>query len=67
VPSFYSPACSRVKHLKGVLLGYSAALLENIRLGWKGLPGIITLAYYENSLITDVKSFITLVPCLIKR
>jgi hypothetical protein len=33
-----------------------------IRLGWKGLPGTNTLAYYENSLITDRKSFITLGP-----
>jgi hypothetical protein len=33
-----------------------------IRLGWKGLPGTNTLAYYENLLITDRKSFITLDP-----
>jgi hypothetical protein len=32
----------------------------NIRQGWKGLPGTNTLAYYENSKIADVKSFITL-------
>jgi hypothetical protein len=25
----------------------SCALLENIRLSWKGLPAISTLAYYE--------------------
>ena len=34
----------------------------NIRLGWKSLPGTNTLAYYENSLIADVKSFIRLGP-----
>jgi hypothetical protein len=33
------------------------ALLPNIRLGWKGLPGTNTLAYYENLLIMAVKSF----------
>jgi hypothetical protein len=27
---------------------------------WKGLPGINTLAYYENSLNASIKSFITL-------
>ncbi len=34
----------------------------NTRLGWKALPGTDTLDYYENPLITDVKSFITLAP-----
>jgi hypothetical protein len=29
-----------------------------IRLGWKGLPGTNTLAYYENPQITAVKKFI---------
>jgi hypothetical protein len=38
------------------------ALLTNIRLGWKCLPGTNTLAYYEHSEIMDVKSFITLCP-----
>jgi hypothetical protein len=37
-------------------------LLENIRLGWNGLPWTKTLACYENSLTTDQKSFITLAP-----
>jgi hypothetical protein len=36
------------------------ALLTNIRLAWKGLTGTNTLAYYENSSITKVKSFITM-------
>jgi hypothetical protein len=33
---------------------------RNIRLGWKGLPGINTLAYYGYLEITSVKSFIGL-------
>jgi len=35
-------------------------LLLNIRLGWKGLAGNDTLAYYENSLITVAKIVIIL-------
>ncbi len=49
------------KHLsdaprKGRLLAFPT----NITLGWKGLPGINALAYYEKSSLTAVKSFITL-------
>ncbi len=36
------------------------ALPANIRLGWKGLVGTNTLAYYENSKIMAVKGFIGL-------
>jgi hypothetical protein len=36
------------------------ALPANIRLGWKGLPGTNTLAYYKTPKITVAKSFITL-------
>ena len=32
-------------------------LLTNIRLGWKGLPGMNTLAYYGNLYIAPVVSF----------
>ncbi len=32
-------------------------LHTNIRLGWKSLPGTYTLAYYENSQVTDKQSF----------
>jgi hypothetical protein len=32
----------------------------NKRLGWKGSEGTNTLAYYENSYLAAVKSFITL-------
>jgi hypothetical protein len=45
-------AYPRVDHLKGSL--------TTIRLGWKGLPETNTLAYHKNSIITDVKSLITL-------
>ncbi len=44
------------------LLGKLLALPTNIILGWKSLPGTNTLAQYENSYITAVKSFITLSP-----
>ncbi len=60
-----SPASSKVRaylRVKHFTLGYAPALLTNIRLGWKSLPGTNTLAYYENSKITDGKSFITLTP-----
>ncbi len=33
-----------------------------VRLCWKSLPGTNTLAYYKDSQITVVKSFITLAP-----
>ncbi len=46
--------------LKGASLGYAPALLANIRLGWKDLPGTNTQAYYFE--ITAVKNFITLAP-----
>jgi hypothetical protein len=36
--------------------------LTNIRLGWKGLPGTNTPAYYKHSYMTEEKSFITLAP-----
>jgi hypothetical protein len=41
-------------------LGQAPALLTNIRLGLIGLPRTNTQAYYKNSEITAVKSFITL-------
>jgi hypothetical protein len=52
-----------VKQISGALLkGRLLALPTNIKSGWKGLPDTNALAYYENSKITPVKSFITLVP-----
>jgi hypothetical protein len=38
-----------VEHLKNASLELALAILENIRLSWKGLPGTNTLAYYEHS------------------
>jgi hypothetical protein len=49
-----------VERLKGSSIGQTPALPTNIRLGWKILPRTNTLAYYDNSLIMAVKSFITL-------
>ncbi len=46
------------------LLGRLLASPTNIRLGWKGLPGTNTLAYYENLQIMAVKSFILRAPGL---
>ncbi len=50
----------KVEHLKGASLGQALALPTNIRLGWKGFAGTYALAYFEKSLLTTVKSFITL-------
>jgi hypothetical protein len=41
------------------LKGRALALTKNIRLGWKGLPGAYTLAYYENPLNTSIKNYST--------
>jgi hypothetical protein len=54
-----------VEHHSGVsILGRLLALLEN-RLGWEPMSSTNTPAYYENSQIVAVKSFITLAPGLI--
>jgi hypothetical protein len=37
-------------------LGKTLSLPVNIRLGWKGLSGTNTLAYYKNPQITVIKS-----------
>ncbi len=40
---------ARVKNISGASLsGRLLALPTNIRLGWRGFPGINTLAYYEH-------------------
>jgi hypothetical protein len=41
-------AYPRVEHPKGASIGLPLALPANITLGWKGLPGTNTQAYYEN-------------------
>ncbi len=43
-------------------LGRLLVFHANIELGKKVLPGKNTLAYYENSKIMDVKSFLTFGP-----
>jgi hypothetical protein len=43
---FVGEAYPRVEHLKRASLEYAPALPANIRLGWKGLPGTNTLAFY---------------------
>ncbi len=54
-------AFSRVEHEKGsTLYGRLLAFPINIGLSLKGLLGTNTLAYYEHSKITDIKSFISL-------
>jgi hypothetical protein len=57
-----------VKQLSGApLKGMLLASPTNIRLGWKGLPGTNTLAYYENPLIMTVKSFIVQAPRVVNK
>jgi len=51
-----------VEYVKDASLLYAAALFTNSRLGWKCLPRTNTVAHYEYSYITDIKSFITLGP-----
>ncbi len=47
-----------MKNLRGApLQGRLLALLTNTRQGWKCLPWTNTLAYYENSQITEKKKF----------
>ncbi len=55
-------AYQRLEHLKGSSIGKAPAFPIHIRLGWKGLPRGNTLAFYENSKLTAVKSFMTLAP-----
>jgi hypothetical protein len=57
-------AYSRFEDLKGASLWLAPALSTIIRLGWKDLPTTNTLVYYnyKNSLISEIKSFITLGP-----
>ncbi len=47
---------------RGSPLGLALGLTANIRLSCQGLPRTITLAFYENLKITDVKCFMTLGP-----
>jgi hypothetical protein len=52
-----------VKYLSGTPLEFRLlASPTNISLHWKGLPGTNALAYYEESYLTAIKSFITFPP-----
>ncbi len=51
-----------MEHLKGAVIGLAPALPAKIRLCWRGLTGTNTVAYYENLLITDIKSCIVQAP-----
>jgi hypothetical protein len=63
---FVRPELITVDHLSGTPRKAPVTLSTNLRLGWKGLSGTNTLAYYKHSLIVVVKSFITLTPgCLL--
>ncbi len=55
-------AYPEVEHFKGTSVGCSLALLANVRLGWKGLPGTNALAYFASSSATEKKVFVTLEP-----
>jgi hypothetical protein len=48
--------------MKGASLRKAPALLANVKLGWKGLARINTLAYYEHPNIRATKGFLTLGP-----
>jgi hypothetical protein len=50
---------TQVKHLSSAAVYYRLLVLQtDIRIGWKGLPRTNTIAYYEYSQITAVKSLI---------
>jgi hypothetical protein len=51
-----------VEYLKGAPFRWTTPLFANSILGWRGLPGTNTLAYYEDLKVMDVKSFMTLRP-----
>jgi hypothetical protein len=52
-------AYPRVEHLKCALIGEAPGITCKL-LGWEGLPRTNTLAYYKDSYITAIKSFIGL-------
>jgi hypothetical protein len=60
--NYFQPCLMFVGKARAPLVFPDLALPANIRLGWKGLPGTNTLAYYKNPLITAVKSFIVQAP-----
>jgi hypothetical protein len=51
------------KHLSDTpLLGRFLALSANIRLGWNGLPGTYTLAYFKKFVNYECKKFYDIGP-----
>jgi hypothetical protein len=53
-----------VELLSCALVWYAPGFLANIRLGWKGLSGTNTPAYYDHFINYSHKKFITLAPDL---
>jgi hypothetical protein len=52
---------TQIKQLLGAPLKYRLQVsATNIRLVWKGIPGMNTPAYFELLQITDIKSFASL-------
>jgi hypothetical protein len=60
IPEWYNGAYQSEAPLRCSTLGRLLTLIANIRLGWNGVPGKNTLAYYKHLKITAVKSCITL-------
>ncbi len=58
------PSLMFVGKTRGLLK--APGLSSIIRLGWKGLPGTNTPAYYKHLYIADIISFIKLAPDVIK-
>jgi len=61
-----TPFLNKPERLSLVLHSWVGSNLacKKIGLGWKGLPGTNTLAYYEKVQLTAVRSFITLPPVI---
>ncbi len=62
-----SRAYPRVYHPVRSLLKETSAFLAKLRLNWESLPETNTVAFYENSQITAIKSFMTIGPGLAPR
>ncbi len=56
----FHPMANVIKLSGAPLWGGFLAFSVSIRIGWKGFPGIKTLAYYGRLKIKDFKSFITM-------
>jgi hypothetical protein len=47
-----------MEYLKGASTGSAPTLLANMGLGWKGLPGTNTLAYYKKIVNNERKNIL---------